>query len=65
MKAFLWGNPQGNQLNTKGVEGQGIADKVIRLALEDGRALPVNQLCPFVISFIVRHPEYRKLVPKR
>ena len=46
-------------------EGQGVANKVIRAALEDARdrGLPVNPLCPFVAAFIARHPEYLEIVP--
>jgi uncharacterized protein len=45
-------------------EGQGLASKLIRGALDDvrQRGLKVTPLCPFVRSFIDRHPEYNDLV---
>ena len=46
------------------LEGQGLASKLIRFALDQARAkhLTVMPLCPFVKAFILRHPEYRDLV---
>jgi predicted GNAT family acetyltransferase len=45
-------------------EGHGIGSALVRGALDDVRArgLKVRPLCPFVRSFIERHPEYRDLV---
>lgn len=45
-------------------EGKGVANRVIRFALDDARArgLSVHPLCPFVAAFIRRHPEYQDLV---
>jgi uncharacterized protein len=44
--------------------GQGVATELIRGALDDVRArhLAVLPLCPFVLAFIQRHPEYGDLV---
>lgn len=46
------------------LEGRGIAGHMARFALEDARArnLGVVPLCPFVASYIRRHPEYQPLV---
>jgi len=46
------------------LEGRGIASAMARAALEDARAreLRVVPLCPFVASYIRRHPEYQHLV---
>ena len=45
-------------------EGQGLASMLIRGALDDlaQKSLKVTPLCPFVRSFIDRHPEYNDLV---
>jgi hypothetical protein len=44
--------------------GQGVAGAVARFALEDARArdLRVIAICPFVRSYVERHPEYADLV---
>lgn len=49
------------------LEGQGIAGKLARTALDDARAkhLAVVPFCPYVASYIRRHPEYKELVPQR
>jgi hypothetical protein len=46
-------------------EGRGLADRLIRFALEDARArgLAVLPFCPFVKAFIERHREFETLVP--
>jgi predicted GNAT family acetyltransferase len=46
------------------LEGQGVASKLVKAALEDARAqhLTVVPICRFVTSYIRRHPEYRDLV---
>jgi hypothetical protein len=46
------------------VEGRGIGSKLVRGALDNirTRGLKVDPVCPFVRSFIERHPEYRDLV---
>jgi predicted GNAT family acetyltransferase len=45
-------------------EGQGIAGKIAKVALDTARAdgLKVQPLCPFVAAYIRRHPEYQDLV---
>lgn len=49
------------------LEGQGIAGKLARAALDDARArhLAVVPFCPYVASYIRRHPEYKELVPQK
>jgi predicted GNAT family acetyltransferase len=44
-------------------EGQGVGSKLVRAALDDVRAqgTKVMALCPFVLAFIRRHPEYADL----
>ena len=46
------------------LEGQGLAAKLVRVALEFARAqnLQVVPLCPYVSSFIRKHTEYQDLV---
>jgi uncharacterized protein len=46
-------------------QGRGLADRLIRFALEDARArgLAVLPFCPFVNAFIDRHREFEALVP--
>lgn len=48
----------------KSLEGQGIGSKLAKFALEDAKAreISVIPMCPFVASYIKRHPEYRILV---
>ena len=45
-------------------EGQGYAGALARTALEYAREhhLSVIPVCPFVISYLSRHPEYQSLV---
>jgi predicted GNAT family acetyltransferase len=45
-------------------EGRGVGAALARTALDDARArgLEVRPLCPFVQSFIARHPAYADLV---
>lgn len=45
-------------------EGRGIAGALARFALEDarGRGLRVIPVCPFVRSYLKRHPEYGDVV---
>ena len=47
------------------LQGRGLADRLIRFALEDARArgLAVLPFCPFVKAFIERHREFEELVP--
>lgn len=46
------------------LEGQGIAGRLVRTALEDARArhLAVIPFCPFVAGYIQRHPDYIAIV---
>lgn len=46
------------------LEGQGIASKLVKAALDDARTqhLTVVPICRFVTSYIRRHSEYRDLV---
>jgi predicted GNAT family acetyltransferase len=45
-------------------EGHGVGDALARFALDDAKArgLEVVPLCPFIASWIERHPEYKELV---
>jgi uncharacterized protein len=45
------------------LRGRGVADALARAALEDARQrrLLVRPLCPFVQTFMKRHPEYASL----
>ena len=47
------------------LEGHGIAAKMAKTALDDARArhLAVIPLCPYVASYIRRHPDYADMVP--
>jgi uncharacterized protein len=47
------------------LQGHGLADRLIRFALEDARTrgLAVLPFCPFVKAFIERHREFQTLVP--
>jgi len=46
-------------------EGQGLGSVLIRSALDEvrSRGLGVVPVCPFVHSFVERHPDYLELVP--
>src|SRR5262245_56810751 len=46
------------------LEGQGVASKLVKAALDDARAqhLAVVPFCPFVAGYIRRHPDYNALV---
>ena len=48
----------------KDLEGQGVASDIIKRSLEDIKAkgFKVYPLCPFVIAYIRKHPEWRELV---
>jgi uncharacterized protein len=48
------------------LQGRGLADRLIRFALEDAgaRGLAVLPFCPFVKAFIERHREFEALVPE-
>ncbi len=47
------------------LQGRGLADRLIRFALEDARTrgLAVLPFCPFVKAFIERHRDFEALVP--
>ncbi len=47
------------------LEGHGLAGRMARVALDEARDqhLAVIPRCPFVASYIRRHPEYTELVP--
>ena len=49
-----------------GFEGGGLAGRLARSALDDARKrqLAVLPFCPYVRSWIKRHPEYADLVPQ-
>lgn len=46
------------------LRGRGIAEKLVRVALEHARAerLRVVPACSYVAAFIARHPEFRPLL---
>ncbi|WP_069130385.1 GNAT family N-acetyltransferase [Rhodohalobacter halophilus] len=46
------------------LEGQGVASKLIKSAFEDAenRGLQIAPICPFVKSYIQRHPEWKRLL---
>ena len=48
------------------LEGRGIGGALARYALDDARrrGLAVRPQCPFIASYIRRHPEYLDLVPE-
>lgn len=45
-------------------EGQGLASRLVRAALDDirSRGLLVHPFCPYVSSWIGKHPDYADLV---
>jgi predicted GNAT family acetyltransferase len=49
------------------LEGRGLGGQLVEGALEDlrSRGLQVVPICPFVRSYIQRHPEYGDLVVER
>ena len=48
----------------KNLEGQGIASQLAKTALEFAREheLQVMPLCPYVATYMRRHPEYKELL---
>ena len=52
---------------SKALEGRGLGGQFVQGALEDlrSRGLQVVPICPFVRSYIQRHPEYGDLVVER
>jgi hypothetical protein len=51
----------------KALEGHGLAGALAHAALEHARAnnLSVIPVCPYVIAYLSRHPEYQSLVKAR
>ena len=47
-------------------EGRGLGGRLVRAALDAARdrGLAVHPACPFVWSWIAKHPDYRDLVPE-
>ena len=45
-------------------EGQGLGSALARGALDDARArdLKVKAMCPFIASYLKRHPDYQDIV---
>ena len=48
----------------KELEGQGIASALVLAVLQniDERKLKLVPLCPFVVTYVQRHPEWKKLL---
>ena len=48
-------------------EGTGVGSQLVAAALEDirGRGLSVLVVCPFIRSYIRRHPEYAELAASK
>jgi uncharacterized protein len=48
----------------KDLEGEGVASKLIESAFRDAedRGLKIAPICPFVKSYIQRHPEWKRLL---
>ena len=48
------------------LEGKGIGGRLVKAVLDDAEArrLRIVPLCPFVRSYLARHPEYAKLISK-
>ena len=46
------------------LEGKGIASQLVRKVLEDikRQGLKVKPVCPFVVAYIKRHPEWEEIV---
>ena len=49
-----------------GFSGRGLAAELVRETLDDirGRGLQLRPFCPYVRSFLGKHPEYVDLVPE-
>lgn len=49
-----------------GLEGKGIGSQLVEKTLADikERGLQVVPLCPFVVAYIQRHPEWKQIVMK-
>ena len=50
----------------KELEGQGVASALVKDVLKDieSKELTLIPMCPFVASYIKRHPDWKKLVLK-
>ena len=48
----------------KAYEGQGLASQLVRTALDTARAegITVKPVCPYVVTWLQRHPDYQDLV---
>ncbi|PKD42522.1 GNAT family N-acetyltransferase [Rhodohalobacter barkolensis] len=48
----------------KDLEGEGVASKLMESAFDDAeeRGLKIAPICPFVKSYIQRHPEWKRLL---
>ncbi len=48
----------------EGFEGRGLAGRLVQEALDDlrTRGLKLQPLCPYVASWLTKHPEYQDLV---
>jgi uncharacterized protein len=48
----------------KALEGQGIASALVLSVLKniDERKLTLIPICPFVVTYVQRHPEWKKLL---
>lgn len=48
-------------------EGKGIAGLLVKTALENAKTegLKIMVYCPFVSSYLKRHPEYQELIDKK
>ena len=48
----------------KALEGQGIASALVLAVLKniDERKLKLIPICPFVVTYVQRHPEWKKLL---
>lgn len=50
-----------------GYEGRGVANRLVRFALDDARqrGFRVLAICPYVRAYLERHPEDRDIVVER
>ena len=70
LRSLVQYDQQGNRINylhtevPDAIRRRGIASALARAALDDARAaqLTVIPRCPFISSYIARHPEYLSLV---
>ena len=52
---------------SRSLEGRGLGAQLVQGALDDlmARGLKIVPICPFVRSYLQRHPEYERLVVER